>query len=289
MNLPLADEVREARAKLERATAAGIAVSKLSSELMQVRLIAQQLADHPDVALPFNEPSILTELSEQWPQLEDLAAASPSTAANPAAGLAMREAQLDLALSTLRPIAAETESLSATMHRLQHKQEHYITDPAWAPLAAELQALDAERASLQAKLNELSQQLLALQPVTTVLVSFIERLGAMLPTLSGDLVGATDAIGAWRTAVIASSFVDTVHQVMLPSPQLQRRLTTFHVGNDPFADSPEHHHAHAARSLVEMRSMADQLVHDQAELTLEVATLQARVDTIREKMLERTG
>lgn len=209
MQLPLVEEIREARRRSQEAHDAHMHLGRVDNTLQMIGFVEAQLSAQPafeEVPLPGDD--LVEQLAERWPALTDLAAGGPRPGQTVTTRLQLRRGQLEAAQQQLRPLAQEAPRRAQQLSGLQHEQRHLLEDPRWGEAVAELTGWNAEREATMQRLQPLNVQLSALRPAAQVVASFRERLAEHAYIVEDG----ADAQQAWLAAVITRSLVESLNQ-----------------------------------------------------------------------------
>jgi len=210
--LPLADEIREARAAHQEATEARQLLQQVSTTLEAVDAVARQHDRVDHSATPVPGDALITAVTERWAVLADLPSAGPRATTPYTQQLQARRTQLTLTEQVLRPISREmTERLEA-LHSLQQQQRLALQEPGYGPVLQQIQALSTEREAAIEVFQPLKQRLGIVDPTLTLLDTFITQLDGAEKTgrTQPDPAGAV----AWRTSYLAGNFLESVAEVL---------------------------------------------------------------------------
>lgn len=285
MELPLAEEIREARRLADEAQDAMVHTQQVNVTITSIDLLDLQARGGDNAGMPLPGDDVVYRLCERWPQLADLPSTGPRPTQPYREQLRLRRLQMQSALQLLNPIARESAVRSQRLHDLQHEQRHLLEDPKYAEALTEITRLSADRNDAQFVLAPLEQRLSALTPSGTILWKFIERLDW---TLADHLSppGATE----WRAALVARDLVAAVdalfnqYRLDLPRP----------APVDQVPDAPDP--AQSAALLAEVARVRDEFVRlhraiyaEYLRVSSEAVVARQRFDELTQQITDRMG
>ena len=198
MNLPYADEIREARAQSEQAQHAVMFLKRVQTAAHAVSILESQVAQGIlyQGQLPGED-----ELEEAALYMPQFANARRVGAGSMATQLRERAGRLERLIAALAPLVENAETIGTHLHELQHKQHHALEKPEWAAAVAELAALGSKRDALAQSMAQLREQLSMVDRVKGLLLAFVPQLQAEMTTAlkSADEHG----VDAWRAARVS--------------------------------------------------------------------------------------
>lgn len=243
--LPLAEEVRAARALQDQAYEA----VKLVAQVPLVEFMLRQLADaefpRGDSDLPGED---LVAAAPAWGvELPPI----PGREAPMSAHVAARWEQVRALLAVVQPIADGYAERAGAFGALVHDQMHLLEDPMFEGAVAAIVALEARRDALLEEANALQPRVTALRPMITALRGYRDVVAAALAS------GMTEVIaeGALRIREALASIAEGLDVPLDPPP----------AHPDPRADLPR------LDAWLEARLQA---------FTAELDASQRRIDTI---------
>ncbi len=285
MDLPLVEEIREARRLADEAQSAAIFQQRIHNALTAVAVVQRQLASLPSeagVAIPADE--LIDALAEQWRQLSDLPAAGPRAMHSVAERLRMRRMQLEAADQLISPIARESEARSHHLAHLQQAQQQALADPKFASAVAELQRVGVERERTRVQLEPLKMKMQAIDPSTRVVRSFVEHLDQVIAS-DMPIPGAA----AWRAGVVARDLAAAVDGLLH-----ELHFEVSHPVPPTIPDAPSVEDADATMAAaIQTRDALTELLAalegEHAQLSVAMTSLQERYDGLTQQIVDRLG
>jgi len=284
MELPLVEEIREARRLAEEAQDATVHYQQVQTVIASLGVLQRQAASLPstDVTIPGGE--LVEAMSERWSALADLPTIGPRPTQELLEQLRMRRQQMESASQLLQPIVEDAERRSGALHQLQHQQGHLLEDPKYSEQVAELQRLANDRAEARSRLDPLHHRLKGVEPAYKVVSSFAERLDDMIREEMA-LPGAA----AWRAALVARDLVSTLDGLLA-----ELRLDVPHPAPLEVPDTPDPAHADElldkARGVkAELDDLVVALKAEHEHLRGSVDALQERYDELTQQIVDRMG
>lgn len=200
--LPLAEEIRDLRARATRADAASRALAEVHSAKLTTEIVATQARGRPGLEVALPAVPLLESVAERFglpaPRIPE-----GSFAERIEAVLTALRATID----ALRPIAAEARALGETLHARQHEQSDLLEDPQYAVLVARLRELAQERDLLGSRLGPIQQAHGLAAVVLPKVDEFAARLGEHVERARND---PRARVALARTAAeVARIYVDT--------------------------------------------------------------------------------
>ncbi len=286
-SLPLADEIREARAAHDQSAGARQLLQRVTTAIEAVDTIERQCERFPQNEGRVPGEDLISEIAEAWPILADLHAADPRPASPFSEQLQARRTQLVLAQQTLRPVARQLIERLERLHDLQQEQQRLLHDPRYAPILQDIQALNAERDGVIAVFNPLNQRLGVVEPTLKLLDNFIAKLAD--DEASGK--SAPDPAGAvaWRTAYLAGNFLGSVRDVLssvdfgVAVPEIPV------VPPQPNAETAAHRWEEVEAALRSMRTLREDITAHAAEMTTRAQAASERYQELSSQILDLTG
>jgi len=285
--LPLADEIRDARAAHAEAADARLLLQRVSTTRDAVDAVERQHArtDHSDTRIPGDD--LIEELAERWGILADLPAVGPRSTAPFPQQLQARRTQLALADQVLRPMGREMSQRLDQLHTLQQRQRQRLDDPGYAGVLQQVQALSTRREAVIHVFQPLKQRLGIVDPTLKLLDNFIGQLAA------GEDAGRTrpDPAGAiaWRTAHLAANFLASIEDVLgtvdfgVPTPARPQ------VPEQPSSDTVKVRWAEVSEALLGMRRLRDTIDERAADMRDRAQVAHDEYEQLSAKILDLTG
>ncbi|MBT3218695.1 MAG: hypothetical protein HN348_06355 [Proteobacteria bacterium] len=284
--LPLVEEIREARRLSEEAHQAQLHIARIDAGLQSIAIVAQQHASHPTIQPPCPAGELVAELADFWPQFKSLADAGPRPSHVYHLQLTKRRSQLELCRQVLAPLTHDAQQRAQVLAELQHRQRHELEDPKWAKAVAELGKMGQERDKLVKKLTPLQQRIALTSPAAEMLSAFIDRLDGELETKNGP-----DERGrqSWRAVSMAKSMLATLDSLL---GQLQLEIALPKVPTIPAIPDPVVNEQLWQEVIRTRRELADlnQIVGQEARtLILQADECTQRFEEITEWLKEQMG
>jgi len=285
--LPLAEEIREARDDHDESVTARRHLQRVATTLDAVTTVERQHAKSHRAEGHLPGEALVTELSETWPLLGDLPSAGPRATSPFPQQLQARRTQLNLGRQVLRPIAKQLGDRLEALHTLQQDQRRQLSDPGYARVLQEIQALNAEREAVIQEFQPLKQRLGIVEPTLTLLDNFIASLSAdeKAGKAGSDPAGAV----AWRTAYVARTFMESVEDVLnsvdfgVPVPEIAA------IPTQPDPQTADARWSQVAKALVDMAALRQAIDMRAKAMTATAAAAWERYEEISAKILELTG
>jgi len=282
MDLPLVDQVREARRLAEEARDAVAHSRSIQVALSYVDAAATSADAGIDTEVP--DDGLIAALSERWPQLADLAVAGPRPTQPLREQLRLRRLQFEAARQVLAPIVSDAARRGEAMAALQHEQHHLLEDPRYAEAVAELVALGAERDTVRAALTPLASRAPAFEICARVIGVFVDRLDW---ALENEL--PQPGVTAYRAGLTCHAALEA-----LPSVLAQYKLDYQAPSLIAVPDAPDP--AGAAELLAAVRRARDELhalretfLAEHAPVAAELKRVQAQYDDLTQQIVDRMG
>lgn len=210
--LPLVEEIREARRLSEEAHQAQLHIARVDAGLQSIAIVAQQHASHPRIQPPCPAAELVVEIADVWPQFNSLADAGPRPDDSYTTQLAKRRSQLKLCQQMLSPLTHDAQRRAQVLAELQHRQRHELEAPKWAEEVARLGKMGQERDKLVRDLTPLKQRIALTNPAAEMLSAFVARLDGEI-----EAQDKPDDNGrqAWRAASMAKSIISTLATLLV--------------------------------------------------------------------------
>ncbi len=206
--LPLVNEIRDARRRIEEASPAGDHLQLVESSRMALSILERHHQRQPDLdfgTLPGDD--ILPPIAERWTHLADMALVDQTGDINQR--LLARRSQLDGLADALRPLSKDERLYSSQLHELRHEQHELLKSPKYAEQMAEVARIAGLRDELYAELAPKQGRLAGVAPSRHMIETFQQQL-AWIDTAVLDERGVT----GWRAATIASSLLEVVQSCL---------------------------------------------------------------------------
>lgn len=265
--LPLADEIREARRLCDEAQAAHAHLLRLQALMTSLRLLESDAVRDPDLAVDVPGDDVLDSLRETWPQLRDLR--EPPTH-NTLELIRSRKLVAQSASHLLQPFHADSNARHAALHHLQQQQQLQVQGPEHAELVAEVRRLQARRETVEAELRFSRQRLETLDP----LCALVRRVLQDTERLAGEAEGpgvleAVIQVVAMQLDALRSYFQAQGLSVRLPAAPTSREDLA------AIADR--------------LRRMLDELGEEEGPLRARIDALDTEYRALTEKVLGMAG
>lgn len=198
MTLPFSQEIREARARSERAQNAVIFDKHLETALTGLSIIQQQVLRGLEFQGELPGEDLLVEVPLRYPDID----IGPVPE-----GLSTLEAVHHRTLvfqqvrDVLAPWVAESLEVAAALHELQHQQHHELEKPEWAEVVEGLNVLARERDALAHQMAAVRERQAQVHPVTGLFEGIIPQL--TIQVAATETEEDPDGIVAWRVARLA--------------------------------------------------------------------------------------
>jgi hypothetical protein len=206
MEVPLLQEIREARSLSEQASAAQSDLTQIGSVLQSLQVVALQSRARPHLQLDLPGSELVLDLRARWPYPDEDSSLSFD------ARLDQRSANLRGLTQILQPMANVAVTCAQRLANLQHRQQHLLAAPEFSELVAKMQAVGREREALQSSMLPIQQQESRIKPaaatVATLLVDLTSQLSRRDEPDPRGLVAfravhvAAGIVGALRAAVV---------------------------------------------------------------------------------------
>lgn len=284
MDLPLVEEIREARRLTQESADATLHANRAQSVLTSINLLEHQLRDKPDFNAPIPGDDLVDEIAERWPELSDLQSEGPRPGQPIQERLRMRRQQVRTALGLLNPLAGAYTDRSTEMTRLQHTQRHLLEDPKYADQMGELQVLSVERERVGNQLHPLNTRFGAIQPARNVISAFASRIQEATRARS-----SLPGLDAWRSATVASGLLSALDRVLgeanleVPPPR------PIEVGGAPDPADTDRLSAEVDRVKRELQELLAALAEEHTRLEAKVDALRQRYDELTRAITDRMG
>jgi hypothetical protein len=286
MDLPLADEIREARRRAEEATDAAMQLMRVGIALQALGMIETHLARTPNPGIDLPGDDLVDQMADRWPALGDLRSAMPNPGAPYLTRLQARRMQLESARQVLRPLAEGQGELASRLARLQHEQQHALAAPQYAVDVAELAAMAKERERLARDLQPVNRLLQILEPAVGILSGFETRLAeALADARQSDPSG----FRAWRASHLANGLLEGLSASL---GQLEVGVSIPSMTPPPEAPSAELAEELATRvedALDAIRALRDDIGRQCERVRRDSAEMTATFDRLTRRIVERMG
>ncbi len=286
MDLPLVEEIREARRLSDESRDATLHLQRVNVALASVDIIQSQLGGgltHHE--LPGEE--ILDLLVERWPQLSDLRAADLSPRAPYPERLTARRRQLQQAWTEIKPLMDQSEVRAHHLGHLQEEQRELLEDPKWAAATAELHALGVEREQYARAIGPLRQRLSLVSPAWTVVHAFEQRIEAEYRQL--EMISDPTGLTTWRALAVTEGMLGSVAEAIhslgleIPVPEAPSVPASYdEVDRDSVRER-------IGRALQELGGLLDSLHRQRVILESEEQQVSKQLDALTQAIVDRMG
>jgi len=173
------------------------------------------------------------------------------------------------------------------LHQLQQRQREHLQDPGYAPVLQQVQALSTRREAVIRIFQPLKQRLGIVDPTLKLLDNFIGQLstdreaGRSQPDPAWAI--------AWRTAYLASTFLQSVEDVLASVSFEIRTPEQPSVPGQPSAEAVDTRWSEVDATLSGMRTLRRELTEKAAEMTARADAAQDEYDELSAKILDLTG
>jgi hypothetical protein len=286
MDLPLADEIREARRRAEEATDAAMQLMRLGITLQALGMVETQLARVPDPGIELPGDDLVEQMADRWPALADLRSAMPNPAAPYLARLQARRMQLESARQVLRPLAEGQGELAARLARLQHEQQHALAAPQYAADVAELAAMAKDRERLARDLQPVNRLLQIVEPAVGILSGFEAKLAeALADARRPDPTG----FRAWHASHLANGLLEGL-SASLGQLEIGVRIpTTSPPPEQPSPELAEQLITRVESTLEAIRTLREDMSRQAERVRRDSADMTATYERLTRHIVERMG
>ncbi len=286
MNLPLVEEIREARRLAEEATDASMQLIGIGVALQTIAMIETQMARTADPGIPVPGDDVVDGLAERWPSLGDLPAMMPPPNAPYLARLQARRSQLDGARKVLKPVAEDQSAHAQRLARLQHEQRHILGAPQYAVEMAALSEVAKAREGLARDLEPMNRLIQTVTPAIGVILGFEARLGETLHASRSEDPGGH---GVWRAAHIAYGLLQGLAATLNPLELGIRIPSVPPPPSEPDAASAEVLHDRLAGTVQVVRALREDMEREVARVRRESSELTETYERLTRKIVDRMG
>lgn len=287
MQLPLFEEIREARRLAEESRDARIHLQRVGAALASVEILRSHLRRRPDLEAELPGEDVLDLLVDRWPQLADLRAADLPPSSDLVSRLSVRLQQLRTAEQELRPLADDADHRSHHLSQLQEEQRALLGDPRYQEVVAELSEVGRQRERFVHELGPVRQRLALVEPASRLVTTFAGR----LRELEADLRDGEgpDEVRAWRACSLMDGLCTGLAEVL--------DHLDLEIASPPAPPVPESiDRAEPDEALATLRELSrtmerlqETLAERRDALAAEQSRLQSQHDRLTRKLLDQLG
>ncbi|MBN2798436.1 MAG: hypothetical protein JXX28_04750 [Deltaproteobacteria bacterium] len=169
MQLPLVEQIREARRLAEEAAAAFKDFNMLGATLTTIEILELRLARFTSLKTDIPGTSLVAEVSARWDELGWMQGQIPSGDTPFEVALPRQRALVESARSHLKDLADTSEERTHHLAHLQEEQQALLAAPVYAQAVEDLRTIGAEREVAAHAIGPLRHRLSLVEPSRAVI------------------------------------------------------------------------------------------------------------------------